>query len=129
MYGGLFFLGLFLGTLFLLGTVLIIYYKQITEGYEDRRRFSIMQQVGMAGSEVRSAIRGQVLSVFFLPLAAAGVHIIFAFPMITKLLILFNLTNTALFAACTAVTFAVFAVFYACVYLATTKAYYRIAAA
>lgn len=129
LYGGLFFLGIFLGTLFLLGTVLIIYYKQVTEGYEDRRRYVIMQQVGMSKQEVKRAIQGQVLSVFFLPLAAAGVHVVFSFRMITRLLILFNLTNTSLFVACTAATFAAFGLFYALVYRLTTRVYYRLAAA
>ena len=93
LYGGLFFLGLYLGLLFILGTVLIMYYKQITEGYEDRRRYRIMQQVGMSRQEVQQTIGTQVLAVFFLPLVAAGVHVAFAFKMVTKLLTVLNLTN------------------------------------
>ncbi|HOM00538.1 MAG TPA: ABC transporter permease [Limnochordia bacterium] len=129
LYGGLFFLGAFLGTLFVMGTVLIIYYKQITEGFEDRRRYLILRQVGMSSLEVRSSIKSQVLSVFFLPLAAAGVHVAFAFPMITKLLVVLNLSNRSLFALCTALTFAAFALLYTLVYRATTRVYYRLAAA
>ena len=91
MYGGFLFLGVFLGLLFLLSTVLIIYYKQISEGYEDQRRYQIMQQVGMSPREVRSSIRSQVLLVFFLPLVTAGIHVAAAFPMLCKLLELFNL--------------------------------------
>lgn len=128
LYGGLFFLGAFLGTLFVLGTVLIIYYKQVTEGFEDRRRYLILRQVGMSSSEVRGSIKSQVLSVFFLPLAAAGVHVAFAFPMMTKLLLVLNLGNSRLFALCTALTFAAFALLYTLVYRATTRAYYRLAA-
>jgi putative ABC transport system permease protein len=129
LHGGLFFLGAFLGTLFVMGTVLIIYYKQITEGFEDRRRYLILRQVGMSSLEVRSSIKSQVLSVFFLPLAAAGVHVAFAFPMITKLLVVLNLSNRSLFALCTALTFAAFALLYTLVYRATTRVYYRLAAA
>jgi putative ABC transport system permease protein len=129
LYGGLFFLGIFLGTLFMLGTVLIIYYKQITEGYEDRRRYVILRQVGMSSSEVKGSIKSQVLSVFYLPLAVAAVHVAFSFPMVTKVLVVFNLTDKGLFALCTAATFAAFAMLYALVYRATTRVYYRIAAA
>ncbi|HHT72896.1 MAG TPA: FtsX-like permease family protein [Firmicutes bacterium] len=126
LYGGLFFLGLFLGLVFIMGTVLIIYYKQITEGFEDRQRYVIMQQVGMGKDEVRNAIKSQVLAVFFLPLAVAAMHVAGAFKMITKLLTVFNLTNVPLFAACTLGTFLAFAALYALVYRATAKVYYRI---
>ena len=80
MYGGFLFLGIFLGLLFLLAAVLIIYYKQISEGYEDQRRYQIMQQVGMSRREVGASIRGQILLVFFLPLLAAGLHILAGLP-------------------------------------------------
>ncbi|MBU5627643.1 FtsX-like permease family protein [Oscillibacter sp. MSJ-2] len=126
MYGGFLFLGLFLGLLFLMTTVLIIYYKQVSEGYEDRKRFEIMQQVGMSPREVRSSIRSQILIVFFLPLAMAGLHILAAFPMISKLLRLFQLTNITLFALCTAGTLLAFCLIYALVYWATARTYYRI---
>ena len=126
MYGGFLFLGVFLGLLFLLSTVLIIYYKQISEGYEDQRRYQIMQQVGMSPREVRSSIRSQVLLVFFLPLVTAGIHVAVAFPMLCKLLELFNLFDVRLFALCTAGTLLVFCAIYALVYGLTTRAYSRI---
>jgi len=126
LYGGLFFLGIFLGLLFIMATVLIIYYKQIAEGYDDRKRFEIMQKVGMSRAEIKKAIQSQVLTVFFLPLAAAVIHIAFAFKVITKLLSVFNITNIPLFALSTALTILVFSVFYAAVYALTAKTYYKI---
>ncbi|HHV99123.1 MAG TPA: ABC transporter permease [Clostridiaceae bacterium] len=126
IYGGLFFLGIFLGLLFIMATVLIIYYKQIAEGYDDRKRFEIMQKVGLSRAEIKKSIHSQVLTVFFLPLIAAVIHIAFAFKVITKLLALFNLTNIPLFALCTAITILVFSVFYAIVYALTAKTYYKI---
>lgn len=126
MYGGFLFLGVFLGLLFLLSTVLIIYYKQISEGYEDQRRYQIMQQVGMSPREVRASIRSQVLLVFFLPLVTAGIHVAAAFPMLCKLLELFNLFAVRLFALCAAGTLLVFCAIYALVYGLTTRTYSRI---
>ena len=126
LYGVLFFLGIFLGLLFIMATVLIIYYKQIAEGYDDKERFEIMQKVGMSHNEVKKVISSQVLTVFFLPLVAAVIHIAFAFKVITKLLSLFNLTNIPLFAVCTAITILIFAIFYALVYSLTARTYYRI---
>ena len=126
MYGGFLFLGVFLGLLFLLSTVLIIYYKQISEGYEDQRRYQIMQQVGMSPREVRASIRSQVLLVFFLPLVTAGIHVAAAFPMLCKLLELFNLFDVRLFALCAAGTLLVFCAIYALVYGLTTRTYSRI---
>lgn len=123
MYGGFLFLGIFLGLLFLLATVLIIYYKQISEGYEDQRRYQIMQQVGMSRREVGASIRGQILLVFFLPLLAAGLHILAAFPMLCRILELFGLYDVGLFALCTAGTLAVFAAVYALVYGLTARTY------
>lgn len=126
IYGGLFFLGIFLGTLFLMATVLIMYYKQVSEGYDDKQRFEIMQKVGMSRAEVRESIRSQILKVFFLPLAAALVHISAAFRMTVKLLRVFNLTNMWLFAGCSAATLVVFALFYAVAYALTARSYYKI---
>lgn len=126
LYGGMFFLGLFLGALFIMGTVLIIYYKQITEGYEDKQRFEIMQKVGMSNEEVKKSIQTQVLTVFFLPMIASAVHIAVAFPFMTKLLGIFSLTNTALFAWCTVGTLLIFTLFYAVVYTITARMYYKI---
>ncbi len=126
VYGGLFFLGIFLGSLFLVATVLIIYYKQISEGYEDKERFVIMQKVGMSWAEVRASIRSQVLTVFFLPLLAAGIHVAVAFPLIARILLLFNLTNTRLYVVCTLMCFLVFAALYVAIYSWTARTYYRI---
>lgn len=125
-FGGLFFVGILLGILFLMATILIIYYKQVSEGYEDRSRYRVLQQVGMTKAEVRQSIRSQVLLVFFLPLITAGIHVAAAFPAVSRMLALFNLTNTWLFFWCTAVCFAVFAVFYAVVYVLTARTYYRL---
>lgn len=126
LYGGLLFIGIYLGIMFLLATVLIIYYKQISEGYDDRERYQIMQQVGMSKREVRRSIKSQVLNVFFLPLVTAVIHIAFAFKVITKLLAVLNLINVSLFLNCTIITVAVFAVFYAVVYSLTAREYYKI---
>ena len=126
LYGGLFFIGIFLGLLFLIATILIIYYKQISEGYDDRMRFEIMQKVGLDRSEIKRSIRSQVLTVFFLPLLTAGVHVVFAFPAVTRILLLFGMTNRLLFAFCTLGTFLVFALFYALIYAVTARVYYKI---
>lgn len=126
MYGGFLFLGIFLGLLFLMATVLIIYYKQVSEGYEDQRRYQIMQQVGMSRREVGASIRGQILLVFFLPLLTAGLHILAAFPMLCRILELFGLHEVGMFALCTAGTLAAFAAVYALVYGLTARTYERI---
>ena len=126
LYGGLFFIGIYLGSMFVMATVLIIYYKQISEGYDDRERYQIMQKVGMSKKEVKRSIRSQVLSVFFLPLIVAVIHVAVAFKVMTKILGVLNLTNVSLFAVCTIITIAVFAVFYIIVYSITAKEYYRI---
>lgn len=126
LYGGLFFIGIYLGSMFIMATVLIIYYKQISEGYDDRERYQIMQKVGMSKKEVKRSIRSQVLSVFFLPLVVAVIHVAVAFKVMTKILGVLNLTNASLFAVCTIITIAVFAVFYIIVYSITAKEYYRI---
>lgn len=126
MYGSFLFLGIILGLLFLMVTVMIIYYKQVSEGYDDKRRFEIMQQVGMSKSEVKKTISNQILTVFFLPLVTAFIHLAFAFPIISRLMIVFNFTNTAVFVIGLLVTAAAFAAIYAAVYSLTAKAYYRI---
>ena len=126
MTGGFLFMGLYLGLLFLIATTLIIYYKQVSEGYEDAVGYRIMQQVGMSRAEARVSIGGQIRAVFLLPIAAAAVHIVFAFNMIAKLLEMFSLTNVGLFALCNLFTLLVFAAIYTVVYLATARAYYRI---
>ena len=124
--GSLLFIGIFLGSLFLMGTAMIIYYKQISEGYEDQKRFEIMQKVGLSHREVRSSVRRQILMVFFLPLLMAMLHITMAFPMIRRMLLLFGMTNTKLFIGCTAGTVLIFAVAYGLIYLMTARSYYHI---
>ena len=125
-FGGLFYLGIILSIVFLFATVLMIYYKQVCEGYEDQRRFGIMQKVGMTEKDIRRSINSQLLTVFFLPLGLALCHLSFAFPMIRKILLCFHLTNVWLFVLTTVITFLVFAVFYTLVYRATSNAYYNI---
>ncbi len=126
LHGGLFFLGIFLGALFLMATGLIIYYKQISEGYDDKKRFEIMQKVGMGKGEIKKTIKNQILMVFFLPLISAVIHIVFAFPIITKLMIILNLTNITLFKYATMLTILVFALIYGIIYYLTAAVYYRI---
>ena len=129
MYGGLFFLGIFLGILFIMATILIIYYKQISEGYDDKERYAIMQKVGLSHAEVKRSIHSQILTVFFLPLLAAGVHMVFAFPLVSKILALLSMTNTTLYILCTAGCFLAFAFGYGVIYALTAKVYYRIVSA
>ena len=124
--GGLLFLGLFLGSMFLMITVLIIYYKQISEGYEDKERFAIIEKVGMSNEEVKATIRSQVRMVFFLPLATAACHLAAAYPMLKKLLALVSLYNGTLFAWCLAGTVLVFGLIYLAVFIITSKSYYKI---
>lgn len=126
LYGGFFFLGMFLSVLFTIAAVLIIYYKQISEGYNDKNRFEIMQKVGMSEHEVKKSIHSQVLTVFFMPLITAGIHTAFAFPIVKKILAMLQLTNTRLFLFSTIGVFLVFAVIYAVIYLTTAKVYYKI---
>ena len=126
LYGGLFFLGILLGVVFILGMVLIIYYKQITEGYEDQDRFQILMKVGMTPKEVRQTINFQVMTVFFLPLVVAGIHTAFAFPMIEKMVQLLAFTDRKFLILVTVCSYLVFALFYIIVYLVTSKQYYKI---
>lgn len=126
LYGGLFFLGIFLGTMFLMVTVMIIFYKQITEGYDDRERYQILEKVGMSSREVKDTIKSQIRIVFVLPIFAAAVHVTAAFPMVNRLLKMLNLNNEKLFAGCLAATIIVFAVIYYLVFKVTSRAYYKI---
>lgn len=126
LYGGLFYLGIVLSLVFLTAAVLIIYYKQISEGYEDQKRFEIMQKIGMTKREIRKSINSQLLTVFFLPLVFAGLHLAFAFPIVSKLLMMFGLMNNALLITTTIACFVIFALFYTVVYKITSNAYYRI---
>ena len=125
-FGGFLYLGIILSIVFVFAAVLIIYYKQISEGYEDQARFEIMQKVGMTKREIRKSINSQLLTVFFLPLIGAGMHLAFAFPIIQKLLMMFNLFNVTLFAVTTIISFIVFALLYTLVYKITSNAYYNI---
>lgn len=126
LYGGLFFLGILFGTVFIAAAVLIMYYKQISEGFEDKSKFGILQKVGMTKSEIRKSINSQVLTVFFAPLAAAGVHMAFAFGIVSRLLMLFGLTDKGLFAIVTLCCFVLFGILYTAVYMITSGSYYKI---
>ena len=125
-FGGLFFLGILLSAVFICAAVLIIYYKQLSEGYEDAHRFEIMQKVGMTKQEIRRSINSQLLTVFFLPLIFAGLHLSFAFPFIRKILYLFAFYNTSFLVWTTVISFCVFALIYAAVYKKTSNTYYKI---
>ncbi len=124
--GGFLFLGLFLGVLFLMITMLIIYYKQISEGFEDRERFAIMTKVGMGRSVVKAAINTQVRTVFFMPIVVAVLHLSMAFPMLKTIMFVFGLMNTELFVGCLIVTAVLFAVIYFIVFKLTSRSYYKI---
>lgn len=123
---GIFFLGMFLTVVFLLATVLIIYYKQVTEGYEDERRYEILQKVGMTQADIQKSINSQVRTVFFLPLLTAIVHTCFAFPMVQKLLLLFGLYNVKLMWIVFTCTALVFGIIYTVIYRVTSNAYFAI---
>ena len=126
LFGGLFFLGILLGIVFIFAAVLIIYYKQVSEGYEDQSRFEIMQKVGMNKTEIKKSINSQVLTVFFIPLAMSAIHLIFAMPLIYQILIMLSGTTTITLILTTLACFAVFALLYVIVYVITSKAYYQI---
>lgn len=126
LYGGLFFIGIFLGTMFLMVTVMIIFYKQISEGYDDKARYEIMEKVGMSNDEVKKSITSQVRMVFFLPIILAACHLAAAFPLLRRLLVMFNLMDIKLIAICMSATFLVFVAIYYIVFKITSRAYYRI---
>lgn len=126
LFGGLFFLGMVLGPLFSIAAVLIMYYKQISEGYEDAERFAVMRKVGLTDAEIRRSVNSQVLTVFFAPLLMAGLHMLFAMPMIRLILGAFGLHNDSLFYGIGIGCYVVFAVIYALMYLLTSRRYYRI---
>lgn len=125
-FGSLLFLGLFLGALFLGGAALLIYYKQLSEGYEDRGRFAVMEKVGMDASLAEKSIRSQILLVFFLPLGTAFCHMAAAFPLVNRLLVIWDMQDTRAFALCALASAAVFAALYAAVYAVTARAYAKI---
>ena len=126
LYGGLFFLGILLGSVFILAAVLIMYYKQVSEGFEDNRRFEILRNVGMTKQEISRSINSQVLTVFFMPLVAAGIHTAFAFSIISKLLRLFAMTDVGFLAMVTVCCYIAFAILYVVVYIITSRSYYSI---
>ena len=126
MYGSLFFLGIVLSIVFIAAAALIIYYKQLSEGYEDQRRFDIMQKVGMTKEEIKGAVNSQVLTVFFAPLLLAGLHLAFAFPFVQKIIRLFGVLNVPLLILTSVICFLVFGLFYVFVYRGTARAYYAI---
>ena len=126
LYGGIFFLGIFLGTMFLMVTVMIIFYKQTSEGYDDKDRYEIMEKVGMSNAEVKKSIQSQVRMVFFLPIVTAAIHVAAAFPMLRRLLVMFNLTDTQLMIECMIGTLLVFLVIYYLVFKLTSRTYYKI---
>ena len=125
-FGSLFYLAIVLSIVFLIAAVLIIYYKQISEGYDDKDRFQIMQKVGMDRREIRKAINSQVLIVFFLPLVTAGIHVAFAFPIMERLMLMLGLNNRSLYLILTGACFLMFAVFYGVIYKLTARVYYKI---
>lgn len=125
-YGGLLFLGIFLGLVFIFATVLIIYYKQVSEGYEDRERFATMRSVGMTEKEIKKSINSQVLTVFFAPLIFAGIHLTFAFPIILKAVKMFGFADSTLLLIANVICFAVFALFYIFAYKITSGIYLKI---
>lgn len=126
LYGGIFFLGIFLGTMFLMVTVMIIFYKQTSEGYDDKARYEIMEKVGMSNAEVKKSIQSQVRMVFFLPIVTAAIHVAAAFPMLRRLLVMFNLTDTQLMIECMIGTLLVFLAIYYLVFKLTSRTYYKI---
>lgn len=126
LYGGIFFLGIFLGTMFLMVTVMIIFYKQTSEGYDDKDRYEIMEKVGMSNAEVKKSIQSQVRMVFFLPIVTAAIHVAAAFPMLRRLLVMLNLTDTQLMIECMIGTLLVFLVIYYLVFKLTSRIYYKI---
>ena len=124
--GSLFFLGIVLSTVFLLAAVMIIYYKQLSEGYEDYARYEIMQKVGMTRQDIRKSINSQMLTVFFSPLLMAGLHLCFAFPFLWKIMMMFGLNNRTLIIAITVICYIIFGIFYVVVYKITSNLYFYI---
>ena len=125
-FGGLFFIGMILSAMFIAAAALIIYYKQVSEGYEDQSRFAIMRKVGMTRQDIKKSINSQILTVFFTPLLMAGIHLAFAFPLVWQLLTMFSLTNKRLAIFTNIGAFLIFCVFYVVIYRFTAHAYYRI---
>lgn len=125
LFGGILFIGIYISVMFAVAVVLIMYYKQISEGVEDAGRFRILQNVGLEPRQIRKIINDQVVLVFFLPLGMAGLHLAFAFPMLQKILAAAGQVNTPLFLSVTLITFAVFVVLYVIAYRLTARTYYK----
>ncbi|MGM9948455.1 ABC transporter permease [Floccifex sp.] len=125
-YVGFLFIGVFISALFMVATVLIMYYKQISEGLQDKNRFEVMRKVGLDEEDIKKTINSQILMLFFLPLVMTGLHLAFAFPMISKLLILMQMNNTELYIQVTLITFCIFSLVYIFMYIQTSRVYYRI---
>ena len=128
LFSSMLFLGIMLSFVFILATVLIIYYKQTSEGYEDSERFAIMRKVGLEDGQIRKSINSQMLTVFFCPLIMAGIHLCFAFPFVWSMLNMFGFSNLKLMIIVTAVCCVACAVLYAIIYLFTSRTYYKIVA-
>ena len=126
LYGGLLFLGVLLSIVFVGAAIIIIYYKQVSEGYEDEQRFNIMKKIGMTKQEIKRCINSQLFTVFFAPLIMAGVHLLAAFRMISKILNAMGLADIRVFIITTIITYGIFSVIYICTYVITSKIYYRI---
>jgi putative ABC transport system permease protein len=126
MNGSLMFLGMLLSLVCLISTAIIIYYKQISEGYEDRNNFQIMQKVGLTKEEIKKTIGNQILTVFFLPLIIAGIHTIVAYPMVKNIMKLFAMASEQMLLSCIGIVFAIFALVYVVIYRITAKTYYKI---
>lgn len=124
--GGTFFIGIFLSIIFMLGTVLVIYYKQISEGYEDRERFVILQKIGLDDLQVKQTIRKQVLTVFFLPLIFAFIHLAFAYHMLSLIVRIIGVLNPDLMLVVTIIVCGVFFLAYVLVFALTSRSYRRI---
>ena len=126
LYGSLFFLGILLSVVFLFATLLMLYYKQVVEGYEDASRFAIMRRVGMTRRDIRESVNAQMLLIFLLPLGIAALHLGFAQPMVWQIMQLFGIQNLTLFLGVTAAAFLIFALLYCAMYRLTSNAYFRI---
>ena len=125
-FGGILFIGIFLSIIFMVGTVLVIYYKQISEGYEDRERFVILQKVGLDQKQIKQTINKQVLTVFFLPVIFAFLHLAFAYHMLSLILKVIGVVDTAMMLSVTLSICGIFALIYVLIFMITSRSYRRI---
>ncbi len=126
LYGGVFFIGIFLSIIFMVGTVLVIYYKQISEGYEDRERFIILQKVGLDQKQIKQTINKQVLTVFFLPLLFAFLHLAFAYHMLSLILKVIGVLDATMMLTVTLSICAIFLIVYVLIFMITSRSYRKI---